>query len=93
MNFIIVHGSWGNPNENWFPLLKSELERLDHKVFVPKFLTPIGQKLNVWLDVLKRESRNEVNLPKEMIELKDILDKIFFYQIAFIFSRYKNYLP
>lgn len=53
MNVFIIHGSWGNPKENWFPWLKSELEKLGHKVFVPKFPTPIGQKLDAWLNIFK----------------------------------------
>ncbi len=50
---FIIHGSYGHPKENWFPWLKSELEKLGCKVFVPKFPTPENQKLDVWLNVLK----------------------------------------
>lgn len=39
-NVIIIHGAYGNPEENWFPWLKKELEKLDCRVFVPKFPTP-----------------------------------------------------
>ncbi|MBI5065186.1 serine hydrolase family protein [Candidatus Woesearchaeota archaeon] len=52
-NVLIIHGSYGHPKENWFPWLKSELEKLGCKVFVPKFPTPKNQKLDVWLGVLK----------------------------------------
>ena len=44
-NIIIIHGSYGNPNENWFPWLKSELKKLKCNVFVPKFPTPENQSL------------------------------------------------
>lgn len=35
-NAIILHGTNGNPEENWFPWLKRELERLDYKVWLPQ---------------------------------------------------------
>lgn len=53
INVIIIHGTGGNPEGNWFPWLKSELEKLDCKVFVPKFPTPIDQSLENWLNVFK----------------------------------------
>lgn len=37
MHFIIFHGSFGNPNGNWFPYLKKRLEALGHRVTVPQF--------------------------------------------------------
>lgn len=46
---FIIHGAYGNPNENWFPWLKGELEKIGIKVFVPRFPTPEGQNLNNWL--------------------------------------------
>jgi uncharacterized protein len=50
-NIFIIHGAYGNPEENWFPWLKSELEKLDYKVFVPKFPTPENQSLENWIKV------------------------------------------
>ena len=50
---IIIHGSYGTPNENWFPWLKSELERLNYKVFIPKFPTPENQSLESWLNIFE----------------------------------------
>ena len=52
-NIIIIHGTGGNPNGNWFPWLKSELEKLDCRVFVPKFPTPENQSLENWLNAFK----------------------------------------
>jgi len=52
-NIIIIHGTGGNPNGNWFPWLKSELEKSDCKVFVPKFPSPENQSLQNWLEVFK----------------------------------------
>ena len=52
-NVFIIHGTYGNPDENWFPWLKSELEKSGFKVFVPKFPTPENQALENWLKVFK----------------------------------------
>ncbi len=52
-NIIIIHGTGGDPNENWFPWLKSELEKLNCRVLFPKFPTPENQSLQNWLNVFK----------------------------------------
>ena len=52
-NVFIIHGTCGYPEENWFPWLKSELEKLGCKVFVPKFPTPENQSLENWLRVFE----------------------------------------
>jgi len=51
MKIFIIHGSYGNPEENWFPWLKKELEKLNYKVIIPKFPTPENQSLKSWMEV------------------------------------------
>lgn len=34
-NIFIIHGSYGNPEENWFPWLKEELEKRGFLVWCP----------------------------------------------------------
>ncbi len=53
MRFIIIHGSYGNAKENWFPWIKRELEKLGHEVIIPTFPTPHHQNLKVWLTTFK----------------------------------------
>ncbi len=53
-NVIIIHGAYGNHEENWFPWMKKELENLDCCVFVPKFPTPENQTLENWIKVFEK---------------------------------------
>lgn len=48
MKFIIVHGSYGSPDGNWFPELKEKLEHLDQEVLVPQF------PVDTWENVTKQ---------------------------------------
>ncbi len=60
MNFIIIHGIYGHPQENWFPWLKKELGSKGYAVIAPKFPTPIGQTLENWLRTLNK-SEEKIN--------------------------------
>jgi len=50
-NAIIIHGTYGSPDENWFPWLKENLENIGYQVEVPLFPTPDNQSLESWLNV------------------------------------------
>jgi uncharacterized protein len=68
MKFVIIHGSFGSPRENWFPYLKKKLEEINQTVIVPEFpvdnwdeLTNNGsiqlennQSLKSWLEVFQK---------------------------------------
>ena len=52
-NIFIFHGTGGYPEENWFPWLNNELEKLGHYVKVPKFPTPENQTLGNWFKIFE----------------------------------------
>ena len=52
-NYIIVHGSFGSKDGNWFPWLKKELEEKNLDVVVPQFPVGVGiQNYESWSSVL-----------------------------------------
>ena len=56
MDVVIMHGTGGSPEGNWFPWLKAQLELRGHKVFVPRFPTPENQTVKNWCKVLSAEA-------------------------------------
>lgn len=54
MNVFIIFGIDGKPNENWFPWLKSELEKIGINVIVPEFPDTSNPNLDSWLDFFSK---------------------------------------
>lgn len=52
---VIVHGTKGSRDKNWFPYLDRELSKLNFHVIRPQFPTPQGQTLSRWLKVWNKE--------------------------------------
>ena len=51
-NYVIVHGSFGNPFGNWFPWLKAQINSKGFSCIVPYFLSPEHQNFNNWARLL-----------------------------------------
>lgn len=53
-NYIIIHGSFGNPFVNWVPYLRREIEKRNLEVYTPDFPTGVGyQNYENWSKLLK----------------------------------------
>ena len=64
-NYIILHGSFGSRDGNWFPWLKRELESRDIKVDVPQMPVGVGkQNFENWSTEL---SKLEINYDTTII--------------------------
>src|SRR3989344_3577618 len=51
---FIVHGWDFNPEVNWYPWLKKELEKKGFKVIVPEMPNTSEPKINAWVSYLKK---------------------------------------
>lgn len=71
MKFVILYGSFGSPESNWFPELKERLESLNQEVIIPRLPTenweevtragpqrpPKNQSLESWLKAFEKISK------------------------------------
>lgn len=52
-NYLLLHGSFGNPFVNWFPYLRNEIEKRNKEVYTPDFPTGVGyQNYENWSKLL-----------------------------------------
>lgn len=59
-NYLIIHGSFGSNEGNWFPWLKEELEEMKKEVKVPQMPVGVGiQNFESWQEILNKEIINE----------------------------------
>ena len=53
-NYLIIHGSFGDPFSNWFPYLRKEIESKSLEVYTPDFPSGVGkQNYENWSKILK----------------------------------------
>lgn len=55
-NIIIVHGTKGSPDINWFRWLEKELKADGHTVYIPCVPTPENQSPERWLAALRDQA-------------------------------------
>ena len=59
-NYIIIHGSFGSKDGNWFPWLKEYLEQKGKEVSVPQMPVGVGdQNFENWSNVLNKLNIND----------------------------------
>jgi uncharacterized protein len=59
-NAIIIHGTGGSPEGNWFPWMKEKLQKQGYTVIVPHFPAPQLQSLESWMTEFENY-RQQVN--------------------------------
>lgn len=77
MTFVIFHGSFGSPKENWFPALADFLKNLNQDILVPQF--PVDDYEN-----LKKDSESVQNLHSWINTFEKLLSDIKNKQLCFI---------
>jgi predicted alpha/beta hydrolase family esterase len=53
--FVIIHGTKGSPEGNWFPWLAESLRHQHGEVVTPRMPTPDGQNLLNWVSEFSRQ--------------------------------------
>ena len=72
-NYIILHGSFGSKDGNWFPWLKNELEKDNKDVVVPQMPVGVGnQNFENWSKVL-----NDLKIDENTIIIAHSIAPIF----------------
>jgi predicted alpha/beta hydrolase family esterase len=53
---IILHGTMGTPEGNWFPWRQEKLKDLGVECYVPRLPTPEGHNLENWLQAIEEQA-------------------------------------
>ena len=56
-HIVVIHGTMGSPDGNWFPWLKSALADKGFACDVPRMPTPDGQNVANWIDAFESQCR------------------------------------
>lgn len=60
MKYLIIHGSFGSKDGNWFPWLKEKLEEKSEEVILPQMPVGVGkQNFDSWAAVLDKLNIDE----------------------------------
>ena len=100
MKFVIFHGSFSNPEENWFPELKKQLEHLSQKVLIPTFpvddwdkLTKIGkeikytnQNLKSWTKAFEKQVLPKIKKNDKLVFIGHSLGPLFILHVVYKFN-------
>jgi len=95
MKFIYFHGSFGSPTENWFPVLKQNLEGMGQNVIAPQFpvedwdeLTAKGpdyvvtsQTLENWMRVFEAEVLPQIKAGEQLCFIGHSIAPVFILHI------------
>jgi len=61
IKIILIHGNGGgNVQDNWFPYVRNELEKLHLTVIARDFPDPILAREKYWLPFLKNDLKHEL---------------------------------
>lgn len=100
MQFLLIHGSFGSPEENWFPDLKTDLESLGQTVIAPQFPVddwdqmvkdgpkkPLkNQSLDSWLRTFEKDVLPKLRPKEKIVFVGHSLGPVF---ILHAISKYK----
>ncbi len=55
MKYVFIHGYTSNPNADWYPQIRTELEKLGHEVVIPAMPGHKHPPAGEWVEIVKHE--------------------------------------